>query len=107
MNKERKEALLRIPIGIIAWIIVELWGLLAVVLVVFNFFYTLIVGKRNKDVSKFVNHYVLYLYQTVRYIGFTTNKRPFPFEALGTPVEECEFNDEKTPKKRGRPKKNK
>ncbi len=79
MNKERKEALIRIPIAIISWIILEVWGVLTAILVIFNFLYVLFVGKRNREVANFVNNYISYMYQVLRYTCFTTNVRPFPF----------------------------
>ena len=79
MKKERKEALLRIPIGIVCGIIAELWGILTVVLAIINFFVVLFTAKRNKNLSKFANLYVSYLYSYLRYMMFTTNIRPFPF----------------------------
>lgn len=83
MKKERKEALLRIPIGIISWTIVELWGVLICVIILFQFLYSLFTGKRNKDLANFANIYVSFAYSTIRYISFTTNERPFPFNKLG------------------------
>ncbi len=82
MNKERKEALLRIPIGLVACIVVIIWGILIRIIVIFQFFYVLFKGKRHTQMAKLCNHFNTYLYSAIRYITFTTNKRVFPFEDL-------------------------
>lgn len=91
MNKERLEALIRIPVGIVSWIIVELWGILATILVVLSFIYTIFTGKRHKGMADFVNKFVSYMYSTLRYISFTTNQRPFPFNKLEKPIEKVDM----------------
>lgn len=91
MNQERKETLIRIPVGIISWIILELWGMLIVVIVILNFLYTLFSGKRHKDLARFANIYVSFVYSTIRYISFTTNERPFPFNSLGKPKDSVDL----------------
>ena len=50
---ERKEAWMRIPVGIIAGIILGLWKTLVAVLALFHFIYVAIVGKRVKGLSNF------------------------------------------------------
>jgi amino acid permease len=82
MNKERKEALMRIPLGILAAIIAEFWGAITFILIIINFVIVIFTGKRNKNLTKFNNNYVTFMYQFVRYITFTTNQRPFPFNDL-------------------------
>ena len=82
MKKERKEALVRIPLMFLFWIIAELWGFLVVVLAIVNFIITLFTNKRNKNISEFTNLYVSYVYSNIRYLFFTTNERPWPFNKL-------------------------
>lgn len=91
MNEEKKEALIRIPIGIISYIIAKLWGILAIFLILINLIYTLFAGKRNKDISNFVNVYITYIYRMLRYMSFSTNERPFPFNPLGKNIENVDM----------------
>jgi hypothetical protein len=89
-KSERVEALLRIPLGIICYIIVYVWGALAGLLAVFQFFYVIITGKKNKPVSNFNNQFVTFAYTFGRYIFFTTNERPFPFADFKKPFDKIE-----------------
>lgn len=90
-NSERIDAILRIPLGIIGYIIMYFWGALIGFLALFNFFYTLITGKRNKTVSEFSNVYFGFLYSYIRYMFFITNERVFPFEKLKKPIEKVDM----------------
>ena len=91
LNADQKEALLRIPIVFVSWIILKFWGLLTLVFVVLNFFYTLFKGKRHKGMAEFTNTYITFVYSVLRYMCFTTNKRPFPFYELKKPFEKVEM----------------
>lgn len=82
MKKERKETLLRIPIFIVSGIIFWAWGYLICVFVVFNFIYTLITGKRQKEIADLSEIWNTQMYVFKRYIIFQSNKRPFPFTSL-------------------------
>lgn len=76
---ERTEALVRIPIGIVAGIIVELLSYLVIMLAICNFFYALVKDERHKGIADFANMWVSYQYRFFRYMTFATNKRVFPF----------------------------
>ena len=80
---ERKEAWMRIVIGVISGIILGLWKLLVEVLSIFHWFYVLFAGKRNRSLAEFSNVWTTQAYRFVRYMTFTTNSRPFPFSELG------------------------
>jgi len=80
---ERKEALMRILVGIISGIIWAFWGFLMRVIVIIHFLYVLFANKRNKDLAEFSNSWNTFTYNFMRYMTFTTNKRPFPFTNLG------------------------
>lgn len=84
---ERKEALVRIPVGIISYIILHFWTILVFILVLFQLAYVIITGKRNKPVATFCNQYIAYLYTVWRYLAFTTDSRPFPFNDFQKPFE--------------------
>ena len=88
---ERLEALLRIIVGIISGIILGLWKVIVQVVVVIHWFYVLVTGERNKELAKFCNMWDTYVYNFVRYMTFTTNKRPFPFNSLGKNIEKVEM----------------
>ena len=74
---------MRIPVLIVSGIVLEVWGYLIVVLIIINFFNTIFTGKRLKDISKLTEIWNTQVYVFLRYIGFVTNERPFPFEKLG------------------------
>lgn len=81
-EKEREEALMRIVVGFISGIVLYLWGYAVAVLAVVNLVYTLVVGKRIKEIAEFTEIWSTQLYYFVRYMGFVSNKRPFPFVDL-------------------------
>lgn len=87
MKVESKEALVRIPIAIIGWIIMDLWAALAVFVSIIHIIYAIFSGKRNRGLARFNNYFVTYMYSFVRYAVLATNKRPFPWEDFGKPVE--------------------
>ncbi|WP_290596940.1 MULTISPECIES: DUF4389 domain-containing protein [unclassified Archaeoglobus] len=85
---ERTEALLRIPLGLFYGIILDVLGIAVVFVWIFNFFYTLILGKRHKGVVEFMNGYVSLMYRVYRYMAFATNERP---RLNLQPLEPCDF----------------
>ncbi len=87
MKAERREALIRVPATIIGWVIMDLWATLIVFVSVLHWLYALVTSKRHKGLAKFSNYFVAYMYNFVRYATFTTNKRPFPWDEFGKPVE--------------------
>jgi hypothetical protein len=95
MKAESLEALYRLPIVIIGWIIMDLWAVLICFVGIIHWVYELFSGKRHKGMAKFANYFVTYMYKFVRYASLTTNKRPFPWEDFGKPVEKIDM------KKRG------
>lgn len=82
MKKERREALLRIPIGLVSGIILYIWRYLVIVLTIVNFFYTLIKSKRLKEIAEMSEIWNTQWYVFQRYIIFESNTRPFPFTKL-------------------------
>lgn len=81
-SKERGEALFRILVLIISGIILGVWKALVCILVVINFFITLITGKRNRDMADFCEYWNTEAYKFLHYLTFVSNKRPFPFSKL-------------------------
>ena len=95
MKLESKEALTRIPIVIVGGIIMGLWGALIMFVSFLNLIYALFTSKRHKELAKFCNFYIAYMYNFVRYATLTTNARPFPWNDFGKPIEKVNM------KKRG------
>lgn len=89
-KSERIEALIRIPLAILYWIVMYGVGIIVAVTIVLQFLITIITGKRNKTLSKLMNNIIMYMYTNIRYLFFTTNKRPFPFEDFKKPFEKVE-----------------
>lgn len=90
---EKTEALMRIVVGLISGLILGLWKVVIQVVTVIHFFYVLFTGKRDKELAKFCNMWVTFAYTFVRYMTFTTNKRPFPFNSLGKNIEKIEIEN--------------
>lgn len=79
---ERTEALMRIIVGIVSGIILSIWKALIQILIVVNWFITIITGKRNKGIAEFSEIWNTQVYIFLRYMSFVSNERPFPFEAM-------------------------
>lgn len=79
---ERGEALIRIVVLIVTGIILGVWKILIQVLAIVNFLWTLIVGKRIKNVADFSEIWNTQNYVFLRYITFVSNERPMPFRSL-------------------------
>jgi hypothetical protein len=78
-KKERDEALMRIVVGIVSGIILYLWWYAVAVVVLIQFIYTLIAGKRIKELADFSEIWSTQFHSFIRYMSGLTNKRPFPF----------------------------
>ena len=81
-QEERKEALIRIFVLIISGIILAAWRSFIYVLVIVNLVYTLVAGKRLKELAELSEVWNTQLYIFQRYIIFVSNRRPFPFGKL-------------------------
>lgn len=82
MNKERKETLMRIFVGIVTGIILGVWRYLIIAFFAVNFVYTLFAGKRLKELADLSEIWNTQFYIFQRYLIFESNKRPFPFSKL-------------------------
>ena len=89
-SEERKEALMRIFVWIITGIILLAWRTFIYVLVLINLIYTLIFGKRLKDLAELGEMWNTQWYIFQRYILFVSNRRPFPFGKLERKISEYE-----------------
>jgi hypothetical protein len=82
LKKERVEALMRIPVGVVSGIIIYVWAYLIGVFFIINFVYKLISGKRIDELSTMSETWNTQNYHFMRYMTFCSNERPFPFEEL-------------------------
>ena len=82
MTSERKETWMRIVVGIVSGIILEVWRYLIVIFAVINFFYTLFTAKRIKQLAEMSEIWNTQDYMFKRYMIFENNIRPFPFTKL-------------------------
>ena len=87
---ERKEALMRIVIGVASGLILGLWKVLVQIVTIINFIMTLITGDRNKGLAEFCETWNTQAYIFLRYMTFVQNKRPFPFEPIGKEISHFE-----------------
>lgn len=88
---ERKEAWMRIIVGIIFGIIIGLWKVLVEAISIFHWIYVIFWGKRSKSIAEFCNLWATQAYRFLRYMTFTTNSRPFPFSDLGKVMDPVEM----------------
>ena len=82
MSEERKEALMRIFVGIVTGIILGVWRALIFVFVIMNWIYVLFADKRLKEFAVLSEIWNTQMYTYIRYMVFLTNQRPFPFNKL-------------------------
>lgn len=92
MNIERKEALMRILIGIVSGIILGVWKTLIIILSLLHFFYVLFKGKRSRSLAEFCHIWNDQAYKFIKYLTFATNQRVFPFADLGTLTDKPDFS---------------
>lgn len=79
---ERVEALMRIIVAIVSGIILGIWRWFIVVIGIVNWFYTLFVGKRMKELADLSEIWNTQTYIFLRYLTMVSNERPFPFNNL-------------------------
>ena len=63
-------------------ILSSFWTYVIFAFIVVNLVYTLIKGKRSKEIAELCETYNTQLYVFWRYMTFVSNERPFPFESL-------------------------
>jgi len=80
------ETLMRLVVGIISGVILYVWAYLIGVFIFINFIWTLISGKRIREIAELCEVWNTQKYMLVRYIQFLTNERPFPFNRLSKSI---------------------
>jgi sorbitol-specific phosphotransferase system component IIC len=83
---QRGEALMRIPVAIVTGIILCAWAYLIGVFIAINFIWTIISGKRIKDLAELAEIWNTQKYTFFKYMIFLTNERPFPFTSLAKSI---------------------
>jgi hypothetical protein len=75
-DASRVELLIRIVywilIGLVAWV----YGLIAVICLIIQWFHILILGKRNEGLSNFAKGYFEYMVHVMSYCNIMTDRRP-------------------------------
>jgi len=79
---ERAETLMRIIVGIVTGVIMVVWKVLIDLFFMINFIWTLISGKRLKELADLSEIWNTQWYVFKRYMLFVTNERPFPFRPI-------------------------
>lgn len=87
---ERKEAFIRIPVGIITGIVLVIWRYLIFVFMMINFVYTIFAGKRLKQIAEMSEMWNTQWYVFQRYLIFESNTRPFPFTNIAKSMSKFE-----------------
>jgi hypothetical protein len=79
---ERAEALMRIPVVIVSGIILSIWKILIHIFIIINFIWTIISGKRIRDLATLSEIWTTQIYVFLRYMTFVSNERPMPFRPI-------------------------
>lgn len=75
-HARRLELLIRIVYSIAVGIILALYGIVAMICLIIQFFYVLIFGRRHEELSNFIKGYLEYYVHVLAYIYLMTDKRP-------------------------------
>ena len=83
---ERKEALMRIIVGIVTGFILGVWKMAIQVVTILNWLIAIFTNERNRDLAEFCEIWNTQMYHYLKYMTFVTNHRPFPFSSLETNI---------------------
>ena len=92
---ERKEAWMRLFVGIISGVILCIWRWLIIALMIINWVYVIFTGKRLREIAEFSEIWNTQWYIFQRYMIFMTNRRPFPFANLEKSMSKYEHHHKK------------
>ncbi len=90
MDLEKREVWMRIPIFIVSGFILYVWGIFVTIFALVQFIIILTESKKNNELLKMCNVYLVQLYIFVKYVTFLSDKRPFPFGDLEKEIEKDE-----------------
>ena len=85
----RLELFIRIVYWIIIGIVAGIYGFIAMICLVIQWFYILILGSRSEGLSNFAKGYLEYLVHVMPYMYFMSDKRPDIFPVPVKIVEEA------------------
>jgi hypothetical protein len=88
LSSEKKEVWMRIPIFIVSGIILHVWGFFIFCFALAQFVLILAKDKKEEELSRMCNIYLIQLYIFVKYVTFLSDKRPFPFGELEKEIKE-------------------
>jgi hypothetical protein len=75
-DANRLELLVRIVYWILIGIVAGVYGFIAFFCLLFQWFYILVLGRRNEGLSNFVKGYLEYLVYVMGYSNLMTDRRP-------------------------------
>ena len=79
---ERSEALMRIVVGIVSGILLEIGKIILQLAAVVHWIVVMVSGKRHRGIANFSEIWNTQIYVYLRYMTFVSNQRPFPFNRL-------------------------
>lgn len=85
---ERLEVLMRVVVLIVTGIILGVWKFLVYLFILVNIIWTLISGKRIRELAELSEVWNTQVYVFTRYLLFLSNMRPFPFAPLAKSMSE-------------------
>jgi len=83
----KRETWMRIPIFIVSGFILDVWGFFILCFCLAQFVIILVEKKKNNELLRMCNIYLIQLYIFMKYIAFLSDKRPFPFGNLEKEIE--------------------
>lgn len=82
MKTERREALMRIPVGIVSGVVLGVWKALIQIIAIVHWIMVLCTAKRNAGLAEFCDVWNVETYKFLRYMTFVSNERTWPFAKL-------------------------
>lgn len=79
---ERKQAWMRILVGIVSGIILYFWGIAVAAAAIIHWLIVVFSGKRKKRFAEFCEPWNTETYKYYRYLTFVSDKKPFPFSDI-------------------------
>lgn len=81
-KKSTGEVLMRVPVGIISGVILYVWGIFIFCFAIVQLILILVKDKKEEELLKICDRYVIQINIFLKYITFIEDKRPFPFADL-------------------------
>jgi uncharacterized protein YqhQ len=79
---DKNEVWMRIPIFIVSGIILHVWGFFIFCFALAQFIIILVNEKKEEELLRMCNTYLIQLYIFIKYVTFLSDRRPFPFGEL-------------------------